>query len=120
MPRRAAPRIYARGRKRAMAIQGEVLPSGERLGGARRRVSMTTTPTSARPAPSGSDHELERFVQQMRSTDVTLRSDAAHALGKLGDERAVPALAEALHDPDGYVRKSAVIALRRKIGRAHV
>jgi HEAT repeat protein len=74
---------------------------------------MTTTPTPARPETPGSGHELERFVQQLRSTDVTLRSDAAHALGKLGDEGAVPALAEALHDQDEYVRKSAVIALRR-------
>ncbi len=74
---------------------------------------MTTTPTPARPETPGSEHELDRFVQQLRSTDVTLRSDAAHALGKLGDERAVPALAEALHDQDEYVRKSAVMALRR-------
>lgn len=62
---------------------------------------------------STSDADLERFVAQLRSHDVTVRSDAAHALGKLGDERAAPALAEALTDPDEYVRKSAVSALRR-------
>jgi len=61
----------------------------------------------------GSDHDIDRFLAQLRSSDVTLRSDAAHALGKLGDERAVPALAEALRDQDEYVRKSAVMALRR-------
>lgn len=64
-------------------------------------------------AESTSDADLERFVAQLRSNDVTVRSDAAHHLGKLGDERAVPALAEALSDPDEYVRKSAVAALRR-------
>jgi hypothetical protein len=74
---------------------------------------MTTTPTPAQPEAPGSGRELERYVQQLRSTDVTLRSDAAHALGKLADERAVPALAEALRDQDEYVRKSAVMALRR-------
>lgn len=62
---------------------------------------------------STSDADLERLIAQLRSHDVTVRSDAAHALGKLGDERAVPTLAEALTDPDEYVRKSAVSALRR-------
>lgn len=73
----------------------------------------TASVPGARPETPGSDHDLDRFLQQLRSTDVTLRSDAAHALGKLGDERAAPALAEALRDQDEYVRKSAVMALRR-------
>lgn len=75
---------------------------------------MTPTPVlGGRPEASGADGDLERLVQQLRSPDVTLRSDAAHALGKLADERAIPALAEALRDQDEYVRKSAVTALRR-------
>jgi len=75
---------------------------------------MNTGPVpGAHPETPGSEHDVERFLQQLRSTDVTLRSDAAHALGKLGDERAAPALAEALRDQDEYVRKSAVMALRR-------
>ncbi len=75
---------------------------------------MGTTPVSgADQQTPGSEHDIERHLQQLRSTDVTLRSDAAHALGKLADERAVPALAEALRDQDEYVRKSAVMALRR-------
>jgi HEAT repeat protein len=57
--------------------------------------------------------ELQRYLRQLESHDVTVRSDAAHALGKLGDEAAVAALARALQDPDEYVRKSAVMALRR-------
>lgn len=65
-------------------------------------------------------HELElaRSIAALRSGDVTVRSDAAHALGKLTDERGVPALAAALQDPDEYVRKSAVMALRRIGGPA--
>jgi HEAT repeat protein len=59
------------------------------------------------------ERELERLIAQLRSPDVTLRSDAAHALGKLGGEEAVEPLIEALQDPDEYVRKSAVTSLRR-------
>lgn len=55
------------------------------------------------------DTDLERWIARLRSPDVTVRSDAAHQLGKLGDERAVAALAEAVQDSDEYVRKSAVI-----------
>lgn len=64
------------------------------------------------------DTGLERWIARLRSPDVTVRSDAAHQLGKLGDERAVPALAEAVSDSDEYVRKSAVMALRRIGGTA--
>ena len=75
---------------------------------------MTTASNAGSPADLPvSEHELERLLQQLKSTDVTLRSDAAHALGKLADDRAAAALAEALRDPDEYVRKSAVMALRR-------
>ncbi|MDR7522563.1 MAG: HEAT repeat domain-containing protein [Armatimonadota bacterium] len=62
--------------------------------------------------------ELQRYLRQLESHDVTVRSDAAHALGKLGDEAAVAALARALQDSDEYVRKSAVMALRRINGPA--
>jgi len=62
--------------------------------------------------------ELQRYLRQLESNDVTVRSDAAHALGKLGDEGAVEALARALQDSDEYVRKSAVMALRRISGQA--
>jgi HEAT repeat protein len=62
--------------------------------------------------------ELQRYLKQLESNDVTVRSDAAHALGKLGDEAAVAGLARALQDADEYVRKSAVMALRRISGPA--
>lgn len=67
---------------------------------------------------AGKADELQRYLQQLESHDVTVRSDAAHALGKLGDESAVPALARALQDSDEYVRKSAVVALKRISGPA--
>jgi HEAT repeat protein len=70
------------------------------------------------PTPPISEADLKRWLTQLRSNDVTLRSDAAHQLGKLGDERAVEALVEALSDSDEYVRKSAVTALRRIGGPA--
>src|SRR3989304_3349474 len=57
--------------------------------------------------------EVQRYIRQMKSADVTVRSNAAHHLGRLQDERGVPARAEALQDADEYVRKSAVAALRR-------
>ncbi len=69
--------------------------------------------TGSQADPQASNRELERLLQQLKSADVTLRSDAAHALGKLADERAAASLGEALRDPDEYVRKSAVMALRR-------
>jgi HEAT repeat protein len=74
---------------------------------------MTTPNAGSQVDPQASDQELERLLQQLKSADVTLRSDAAHALGKLADERSATALAEALRDSDEYVRKSAVMALRR-------
>ncbi len=67
---------------------------------------------------AGRADELQQHLRQLESSDVTVRSDAAHALGKLGDESAVPALARALQDSDEYVRKSAVVALRRIGGPA--
>ncbi len=75
---------------------------------------MNTTPVSgSRSDVPVSQQDIDRLLQELKSSDVTLRSDSAHALGKLGDERAVPALADALRDSDEYVRKSAVMALRR-------
>ncbi len=70
------------------------------------------------PTPPIPEADLKRWLTQLRSTDVTLRSDAAHQLGKIGDERAVEALVDALSDSDEYVRKSAVTALRRIGGPA--
>ena len=70
------------------------------------------------PTPPVPEADVKRWLTQLRSNDVTLRSDAAHQLGKLGDERAVEALVEALSDSDEYVRKSAVTALRRIGGPA--
>ena len=57
---------------------------------------------------------LEALVDEAdRSPDrgYPLRRNAAKALGKLGDMRAVPALIESLQCPDYYVRESAAQAL---------
>lgn len=67
---------------------------------------------------ASSETDLERWLARLRSHDVTVRSDAAHQLGKLADERAVPGLAQGLEDADEYVRKSVVMALRRIGGPA--
>jgi len=69
------------------------------------------------PDPAA-ETDFDRWLARLRSHDVTVRSDAAHQLGKLADERAVPALAQALEDADEYVRKSVVMALRRIGGPA--
>jgi HEAT repeat protein len=49
----------------------------------------------------------------LRSDMVELRSRAAKLLGRLGLDRAIPALFRALSDPEGEVRRSAAEALTR-------
>jgi HEAT repeat protein len=56
-------------------------------------------------AELGSDADHGRYL--------IIRSYAADALGRLGDVRAVPYLAELAHDPKDIVRSSAVGALSR-------
>jgi len=43
----------------------------------------------------------------------TIRAFAAHALGSLGDKRAIPALTQTLEDEDEGVQKAAASALRQ-------
>jgi len=64
---------------------------------------------------------VQRALENLRSPDAAVRSDAALSLGKLEAEdapqelvgRAIEALSRILDDPDEYVRKSAVHALGR-------
>ncbi len=64
---------------------------------------------------------VERALENLRSPDAAVRSDAALSLGKLEAPdaaaelvgRAIEALSRILDDPDEYVRKSAVHALGR-------
>jgi len=45
--------------------------------------------------------------------DIWLRVAAAHALGDIGDERAVKPLEEKIGDPSGYIKNAAEVALRK-------
>lgn len=58
--------------------------------------------------------EVDRLVQELRSTRAEVRWKAAKRLGELkGAARSAgPALTEALNDPDGLVRAAAADALR--------
>ena len=58
------------------------------------------------------------MIEALQDRSVHVRRDAAEALEKLGDARAVPALCEALTRWDRDVRRTAAIALG-KIGSRH-
>ena len=73
------------------------------------------------PLLSMSEEEYRRRYQHSalkRAKRSGLRRNAAVALGNLGDEAAVPALAQALEDPDEVVREHAAWALERLQGKA--
>jgi epoxyqueuosine reductase len=65
-------------------------------------------------------HERFRRSAVKRARRSGLRRNAAVALGNLGDPRAVPALAQALDDPDPIVRGHAAWALGRIGGNGAV
>ena len=54
--------------------------------------------------------------RRLRDTDAGVRFQASTALGRLGDAAAIPALIEALDEPDAFARYAAFTALNR-IGR---
>src|SRR5205807_1668272 len=54
--------------------------------------------------------------RRLRDTDAGVRLQASTALGRLGDAAAIPALIEALDEPDAFARYGAFTALNR-IGR---
>jgi FOG: HEAT repeat len=59
-----------------------------------------------------SPRSVEPLIRKLKSDpDSEIRWVAALALGDIGDHRAVPALEEALHDSERYVRYGAVISL---------
>lgn len=60
---------------------------------------------------------VEPLCATLMARQVSARTRAAEALGKIGDQRAVDALCRALGDPNEYVRIKAVGALG-KIGDA--
>jgi hypothetical protein len=58
------------------------------------------------------DPDVRAWMQsQLESPNAALRSEAAHALGRLGPERPIAALAKAAADPDDKVARAAIRAL---------
>ncbi len=53
------------------------------------------------------------WLRQLEAVDPSARAKAARALGEMGDAAAVPALMEALKDPDPEVRRAAARALEK-------
>ena len=54
---------------------------------------------------------IDRLLEDLRSADAELRSNAALALGWEGNHQVVPALIELLYDPEESVQQAAVNAL---------
>jgi HEAT repeat protein len=76
----------------------------------------------ARQEPCFEGLPLSYYIHLLQSSRVAeTRSRAAFVLGQaaMDGEPAVPALAEALHDPDGSVRVNAALALYKIGPRAH-
>ncbi len=65
--------------------------------------------TTAQPAPK--DAAVDGLIGALKDSDAGVRRQAAHALGELGNARAVPALIDALKDADVEVRQKAMHAL---------
>lgn len=66
--------------------------------------------------PAAIDALLDLLTEEGDKTEAggfPLRRNAARALGKVGDDRAIPALIECLDCPDYYVREAAAEALER-------
>ena len=73
--------------------------------------------TFASAAQADKKDDVARLMKELKSKDAKTRISAADDLGHIGQvkksytEPAVPALIEALHDPDALVRKAAANAL---------
>lgn len=60
---------------------------------------------------------IQKQIESLKSEYSFERKEAAEALGKIGDEAAVPYLIEALKDKDSEVRKAARDALKKLKGK---
>jgi HEAT repeat protein len=63
---------------------------------------------------------LDTVLHEFDSPDAEMRFEAARASGELGDDRAVPGLANLARDADAEVRQAAIAALGRVGGAAAV
>ncbi len=79
-------------------------------------VLLGSAPLADACADNGAGVPAAYWTQALRNPSPRLRALAARALGETRDAAAVPALLEALRDPDDEVRLGAVQALGR-IGR---
>jgi HEAT repeat protein len=59
----------------------------------------------------GAAEAVPALIALLRNLDVGSRHSAAFALWKIGPKAALPALREALSDPDEFVRQSAAMAI---------
>lgn len=62
---------------------------------------------------SGQGEALEVLVNALSDVSETVRSEAAAALGNLGDKQAVPSLVQLLLHPKGETRKAAALSLMK-------
>ncbi len=67
----------------------------------------------APPAATASQSSFQDEIANLRSPNVGTRASAAKALGQSGRPEAIPALTEAMRDPELKVRKQTVMSLRR-------
>ena len=71
--------------------------------------SSRTTSVTAQQSPA--EAALDGLIMLLEDSDAGVRRQAADALGHVRNTRAVPALVDALDDPDPAVRKSVTKAL---------
>lgn len=62
--------------------------------------------------------DVERWVERLQSPDALRRAEAARALGRLGDDAAMPFLLEALCDPERKVSDAIAEAVGRLLARS--
>jgi len=59
-----------------------------------------------------SQYHITRYINDLKDADIFVRSNAAISLGKIGDEKAIKPLIDALSDENGAVRNNAANALK--------
>jgi HEAT repeat protein len=71
-------------------------------------------------AGCGGSLSTDDWLEQLKDSSVVKRRQAIRELGAQGteDERIAPALVEALHDEDGYVRRDAAVTLAKMVPAA--
>jgi HEAT repeat protein len=97
--------LRRQGRARLEYWRRQAKAEARRLAETKRRREQEARKKAQLPA------RLRELLQQLKDKNAVVRREAAWALGRLGDQRAVPALMQALKDKDWKVRKYAAWAL---------